>query len=775
MGLPSNVNTITVTGSYVDLEGNPLTGSVTFVASAGPFANATAPAFLSPVTVTATLVLGAFKVVLPCTDNATLSPTGFVYTVIETLPGDSRSYMVSLPHTLGASVDLASLAPVTTLPTVSPFGVLALNNTWTGTDTFTNPIVLGTTTIATPPGTTTVFLRGDGTWQVAGAQLAGDLGNTAANPQVISTHLSAPLPLAQGGTGAASASAARTSLGISYDANSAHYQPDGAPNAGSNGLVADSGHTHPLQLHQFDVKAYGAKGDGKVVHDGAMTASSATLTCATSTPFALTDVGKSVIVRNAGPSGQSALVTTISAFVDAGHVTLAAAASTTVSSTIVAWASDDTNAFKSATNAAVAYAEASGFGYAEVTGPAAIYGIFGPLVTGGGTLGNAQIPLPIVTTDVNKVTLVFKCVESVTAATGAHWQQQVFQATGMTLLSGGVFANSGAQGASITAAGNPCVIGGPTQPNHYGDSNLVYSNMNVVLQNLTLVTPLSASGFNYCGADFSGLSQATIRDVNVTVTGTYLANDFISPSNFASGLSKGILMPANGNNDICDIQNLSIWGGYTFALFATEHTVIRNARLLYCWSALVAVGNYFNSVSAGHAIYGDQISVEGCIYNIYVLGQGAAGIGPYLDIVQMDTESPAPRLRDDLSGALATAQGTVKLTGLYTASTIQTDEPTTLSIINGQQPPGPAAALSYTLGTAFMNTYWRPATIVLAGGTVTAVKVGATMGGASAPAMTTIYSQSSAALPLITIQVPPGGWLEIDGSVKPTTNSWILS
>ncbi|MFF3140396.1 hypothetical protein ACFVRU_01355 [Streptomyces sp. NPDC057927] len=41
----------------------------------------------------------------------------------------------------------------------------------------------------------------------------GDLGSTYPNPQVITTHLAAPLPLAQGGTGAASASAALTALG----------------------------------------------------------------------------------------------------------------------------------------------------------------------------------------------------------------------------------------------------------------------------------------------------------------------------------------------------------------------------------------------------------------------------------------------------------------------------------------------------------------------------------------------------------------------------------
>jgi len=47
----------------------------------------------------------------------------------------------------------------------------------------------------------------------SGITLAGDLGNTDLVPQVISTHLTAPLPVAQGGTGAATADDALASLG----------------------------------------------------------------------------------------------------------------------------------------------------------------------------------------------------------------------------------------------------------------------------------------------------------------------------------------------------------------------------------------------------------------------------------------------------------------------------------------------------------------------------------------------------------------------------------
>jgi hypothetical protein len=42
---------------------------------------------------------------------------------------------------------------------------------------------------------------------------AGDIGGTAADPEVVSTHLAAPLPVAQGGTGSATGAAAVVALG----------------------------------------------------------------------------------------------------------------------------------------------------------------------------------------------------------------------------------------------------------------------------------------------------------------------------------------------------------------------------------------------------------------------------------------------------------------------------------------------------------------------------------------------------------------------------------
>jgi hypothetical protein len=75
---------------------------------------------------------------------------------------------------------------------------------------------------------------------------------------------------------------------------------------------------------------------GASVSDGAMTATSATLVCATSTPFVSADASRAIIVRGAGAAGAD-LVTTITTYGAAGTVTLAATAGTTVSGAAVIW------------------------------------------------------------------------------------------------------------------------------------------------------------------------------------------------------------------------------------------------------------------------------------------------------------------------------------------------------------------------------------------------------------------------------------------------------
>ena len=102
---------------------------------------------------------------------------------------------------------------------------------------------------------------------------AGDIGGTAGTPTVVATHLTAALPIGQGGTGTGSTSQSFALTGptsgsgapafralvagdlpagttstqgaLQLDGTATHIQPDGTQAQGSNGLPADSGHIHP--------------------------------------------------------------------------------------------------------------------------------------------------------------------------------------------------------------------------------------------------------------------------------------------------------------------------------------------------------------------------------------------------------------------------------------------------------------------------------------------------------------------------------------------------
>jgi hypothetical protein len=241
MPLPGTIQYITVHGVFQDSGGNPSSGSITF---------APPPVLVDPGSsviysraVSANLdSTGAFSVVLVCTDNPELVPVGWAYTVTERIAGTAgRTYQVFLPHTLGSTVDFSTVTPipsVTGVPAIIPSGVvapgyggLAYTQTWSGTNTFTGPVVFtgavtgvsvvgGITVSGTPVAgyVLTATSASAANWQAStggggsGVQIGGDLGGTNSVPTVTGTHLAAPLPLAQGGTGQATAQAALTAL-----------------------------------------------------------------------------------------------------------------------------------------------------------------------------------------------------------------------------------------------------------------------------------------------------------------------------------------------------------------------------------------------------------------------------------------------------------------------------------------------------------------------------------------------------------------------------------
>ena len=115
MALGANINTVTITGNYVDYEGNAIQGQVRFTLG-DVLRSGIDDQMVAPSSVVVALSAGAFTVTLPATNDPDVVPNPFTYTVEESFPG-GRTYTISVPYDTVGSLDLADLSPSPTLST----------------------------------------------------------------------------------------------------------------------------------------------------------------------------------------------------------------------------------------------------------------------------------------------------------------------------------------------------------------------------------------------------------------------------------------------------------------------------------------------------------------------------------------------------------------------------------------------------------------------------------------------------------------------------------
>jgi hypothetical protein len=111
MALPASLSTCTIIGTYVDLIGNPVRGSINFTPQT-ILKETTANVIIIPVVIQKTFdATGSFSIVLPVTSDTDVTPQPFIYTIEENFTG-GRTIEIALPLSVaGTTQNLADLLP----------------------------------------------------------------------------------------------------------------------------------------------------------------------------------------------------------------------------------------------------------------------------------------------------------------------------------------------------------------------------------------------------------------------------------------------------------------------------------------------------------------------------------------------------------------------------------------------------------------------------------------------------------------------------------------
>ena len=121
MALPTSLSTATIVGTYVDLIGNPVRGSLTF-APQTILKETTQNMIIMPVHIVKTLdATGSFTITLPVTSDTDVAPQPFIYDITENFSG-GREFHIALPLSVaGTTQNLADLLPAVDSTTAASY------------------------------------------------------------------------------------------------------------------------------------------------------------------------------------------------------------------------------------------------------------------------------------------------------------------------------------------------------------------------------------------------------------------------------------------------------------------------------------------------------------------------------------------------------------------------------------------------------------------------------------------------------------------------------
>lgn len=166
MALPANLTTVTVSHKHTNLGGAAMTGTVTWTSSADLLSDSEDTTINASSIRVALDLTGAWSVVVPVVDDPDVEPNGWTYTVTFNLTDPAtglavtRTQTVQVTASMAPVIDWGELVPATLVAETSPYGRLAVANTWTQDQTFSGALRLSdpaTLPATDPTGGGTLF------------------------------------------------------------------------------------------------------------------------------------------------------------------------------------------------------------------------------------------------------------------------------------------------------------------------------------------------------------------------------------------------------------------------------------------------------------------------------------------------------------------------------------------------------------------------------------------------------------------------------------------
>jgi hypothetical protein len=370
---------------------------------------------------------------------------------------------------------------------------------------------------------------------------------------------------------------------------------------------------------------------------------------------------------------------------------------------------------------------------------------------------NTQVRIPVGNNSGETEKLEFQLLGPGDTAHAEFWVSQYVNLNGCTFASYSIGPTT-----PDPTYGQQSVIGGPLGGVNFALS-AGFANTKAVIKGVQVVQP---GWSNSIGIDLQWIGGILLRgssQVFAPATGTgggvNPSNGWVSSGAWQSKIGIGLRAPNAGNNDDCVIESFAVEGLTTGLCSEADHLVI---------SRLVTINGYFGiqqNNATSHALTIAQWSFEGIAGGALRVISG--GGNPCNVNIAMDGENPDGAIIYDVQDNNNDLRGIIRWNDSFrtTANAPTIQGCANVEIINGNIGRSVQVAPSYTLGTAFQNPWWRHAWVTLSGGTTTGILIGPT----SAACTTSMGTTTP-----VTFRLPSGWWLNIQGSVKPTTFNAVL-